>query len=736
MRRRPVERSTNPESSKESRDAQLPETSRRSLLKGILLGLASAGFRPLQGAERESAFVFDPAADVIKAPHDPALWPSFREQLADWRSRTLRELQHSDALYQRPDFAWAPSVYSCCFLMLCDERFYDASAGRYRTQEWIEAARSDFGGFDGVVLWHAYPRVGLDDRNQFDFYRDAPGGLKGLRAVVDELHGAGIRVFIDYNPWDTGTRREPQGDIDTLCEFVGALDADGIFLDTMKEGAAEFRQKLDAVRPGVVLEGEIALPMTRLTDHHMAWAQWFADSEAPGVVRNKWLERRHQLHHVARWNRDRTAEFQMAWMNGTGTLIWDNVFGTWVGYSEREKSLLRAMLPIQRSFVSLFTGEGWTPLTPTNAPDVYASLWESPGRRLWTLVNRADSEVQVELPGVALRDGEQAWDLVRGCAIESPRVTIRPRGIGCLLAARTESLGADFDAFLQRQRTLDQAAHWDPAFPAHVQTRIMRVPSTPAYARSSAPPDMAVIPGGPYSFTVTYRIRECGWYESTPEQIKGWGRLHQLTSRQEVVVLAPYAIDLTPVTNGHYAAFLAASGYRPKEATNFLKHWVDGAPPVGREDHPVVYVDLDDARAYARWAGKRLPTEEEWQFAAQGAEGRKFPWGNQAPQPQDDRCNGFGSGTTPVKQFPNGRSPFGLYDQCGNTWEWTESERSDGVTRFAILRGGSFYRAQGSHWYMDGGPQEVTFGAKCLLTWPGLDRSATVGFRCVADVEG
>jgi len=246
---------------------------------------------------------------------------------------------------------------------------------------------------------------------------------------------------------------------------------------------------------------------------------------------------------------------------------------------------------------------------------------------------------------------------------------------------------------------------------------------------------MAAIPGGPFKCSVRFRIRECGWYESTPDKIKGFSKLHTFATRDSDIVLAPYAMDLTPVTNAQFAEFLKASGYQPKETANFLKHWRNGLPPAGQVDHPVVYVDLNDARAYAKWAGKRLPTEEEWQFAAQGTDGRPYPWGTQTPKPQDDFCNGFGATTTSVKQFPAGRSPFGIYDLCGNTWEWTESERADGVNRFAILRGGSFYQARkGSwSWYMDGGPQEVSFGAKCLLTWPGLDRCATVGFRCVVD---
>jgi formylglycine-generating enzyme required for sulfatase activity len=701
----------------------------------LTVSAAAVGAFAWRGAFAADApdFAFDPEPDIIPAPSDPAHWPEFRRRLAEWREAKRTALRYSGALYDRADFAWGRGNFACYFLMLGDERFYDANQNRYSVREWLEAARRDFGGCDSVVLWHAYPRIGLDDRNQFDFYRDMPGGLAGLRGVVDALHAAGVKAFIDYNPWDTGTRREGKPDLDALCDIVRALDVDGIFLDTMKEGAAGFRVQLDAVRPGVVLEGEIALPMTRIADHHMAWAQGFKDSEAPGVVRNKWFERRHQLHHVHRFGRDRTAYFQTAFMNGTGTMIWDNVFGTWVGYSEREKSILRAMLPIQRRFTALFTGERWTPLVPTTAIDLYASLWESAGVRLWTLVNRSMREVRGGPAEIERKSGEQLWDLVSGAELSSGIAAIRPRGVGCFLAARREALGADFATFLAHQRATDEAANWDSSFPTDVQTTLARVVPTRSDERIELPDGMVAIPGGSYKFQVRFRVRECGWYESTPDAIKGWGKLHEMTAFERDVVLAPYAMDLTPVTNAAFARFLKASGYEPKDSTHFLRHWHAGEPPAGQEDHPVVHVDLTDARAYARWAGKRLPTEEEWQFAAQGSDGRKFPWGDRVPTPENKLCNGTGSTTTPVKQFPAGRSPFGLYDLCGNTWEWTESERRDGVNRFAIIRGGSYYQARGSHWYMDGGPQEASFGAKFLLICPGLDRCATVGFRCAVD---
>jgi hypothetical protein len=100
--------------------------------------------------------------------------------------------------------------------MMCDSDFYDQETNTYNVQSLIARGKKEYGGYDSVVLWHAYTRIGLDNRNQFDFYRGMPDGLKGIKTVTDEFHNAGIKVFIDYNPWDTGTRGEEKNDIELL----------------------------------------------------------------------------------------------------------------------------------------------------------------------------------------------------------------------------------------------------------------------------------------------------------------------------------------------------------------------------------------------------------------------------------------------------------------------------------------------------------------------------------------
>jgi hypothetical protein len=104
--------------------------------------------------------------------------------------------------------------------MMWDEEFSSPQTYHCMLASFLQKAQQEFGGFDSIVLWHAYPRIGFDDRNQFDFYRDLPGGLDGLRLLVQGFHRRGVKVFIDYNPWDQGTRREPLSDLDALAELV------------------------------------------------------------------------------------------------------------------------------------------------------------------------------------------------------------------------------------------------------------------------------------------------------------------------------------------------------------------------------------------------------------------------------------------------------------------------------------------------------------------------------------
>lgn len=140
---------------------------------------------------------------------------------------------------------------------------------------------------------------------------------------------------------------------------------------------------------------------------------------------------------------------------------------------------------------------------------------------------------------------------------------------------------------------------------------------------------------------------------------------------QPIYVPAFY-IDVYPTTNADYARFIAATDAKPPQ------HWENGEPPEHLLDHPVVFVTWHDANAYAQWSAKDLPTAQQWEKAARGTRGDIYPWGSQRT-PAKCNCREHGiRTTTPVDRYASGVSPYGVYDMCGNTWEWCATEATPG----------------------------------------------------------
>jgi formylglycine-generating enzyme required for sulfatase activity len=651
---------------------------------------------------------------------------------ADYRSRL------NTGEYERADLAWYHHAFVENFCFMWDKDFYDPATG-YRIDEYLDRGEREFGGYDILVLWHAYPRIGCDDRNQFDCYRDMPGGLVGLRGVVRRAHERGVKVFIDYNPWDTGTRREEKTDAEVLAEIVAAIDADGIFLDTMSASDPGLRKTIDKARSGVVFETEGSPSMDSAEVVTGSWASyskvlgrrffWVRELPFPWgtVLTLRWLEPRHSGRAVDRSTHHRYEQIVPAFFNGCGVVVWENVFGWWNPWTAEDRDLCRRAVRILKSFKTLFSTPDWAPLVPTLHPQVLANRWSLGDTRIWTLANLSFQTVDEAI--LSVDEGDEAaeggihyldaWNDIemvperndgRACL----RVRIEPRSAGCIVAKR----GGRPE--LEPQRAGATSTYDDPTLASH---RPRPVDATPAAISGGDRGGLAQVPAGSFVWRVEHRQREGACYD---EISHNWAYQHP----ERRVDMKGFSIDRYPVTNGDFREFLEATDYRPKIAANFLKHWTDGQIPEAKEKHPVVYVDIEDARAFAAWAGKRLPREEEWQYAAQGEDGRFWPWGGRFDAA---RCNAESADTTPVDRYPEGQSPFGVWDLAGNVWEMTESERDDGHTRYIVLKGGSHYRARGSIWYFDGGAQRCTWHAKFPLLWPGLDRCATIGFRCVVD---
>jgi iron(II)-dependent oxidoreductase len=202
---------------------------------------------------------------------------------------------------------------------------------------------------------------------------------------------------------------------------------------------------------------------------------------------------------------------------------------------------------------------------------------------------------------------------------------------------------------------------------------------------------------------------------------------------QRKVYLDAFWIDKTEVTNAEYRKFAEARDHRNPQ------HWDD--PEFNQPQQPVVGVRWADATAYAGWAGKRLPTEAEWEKAARGSDGRRYPWGNE--EPGSSRCNLSGSGdgyatvTAPVGSFPSGASPYGCLDMAGNVWEWCADRHDSNYYKYGPTRNPKGPDS-GTAWVIRGGSWgDISRNVRCanrIFDLPGTGQEFT-GFRCARDAE-
>jgi formylglycine-generating enzyme required for sulfatase activity len=340
---------------------------------------------------------------------------------------------------------------------------------------------------------------------------------------------------------------------------------------------------------------------------------------------------------------------------------------------------------------------------------------------------------------VPAKDGMHYYDLYHGVELKPDReggndvlsFSIEAHGFGAVLATPGEADATVHELMAKmKSMTATPLSSYSDKWKTLPQ-QMVEIPATkPA---SSAPRGMIQIPAADFLFTVRGIEIEGGDDIGVDVQYP-WEDMPRRFHEHKVRIDSFY-IDKYPVTNAEFKKFLDAAHYQPKDNVDFLRDWKNGTYPESWGNKPVTWVSLEDARAYARWAGKRLPHEWEWQYAAQGTDGRAYPWGNDwnpqaVPVPDTGRIM---ASAADVDAHPAGASPFGVMDMVGNVWQWTD-EFTDEHTRAGILRGGSHYQPQGSIWYFPQAYRNDEHG-KLLLMAPSYDRSGGVGFRCAMDAK-
>jgi formylglycine-generating enzyme required for sulfatase activity len=686
-----------------------------------------------------------PEEIFFSGPEDPAATAAWLERLKVWREDRLTRIRYEGSQFERPELEWTRHVFSQVQLLIWDRDFYDPEHSEYTVGRFLDETEKRIGPIDAVLIWHVYPNLGVDNRNQFDLLRDLPGGIPALRQVVNQFHSRGVRVFFPFIKWDQGTRDEGGSLSLAMAKLLNDIGADGINFDTLDSVPADFREAADAVGHPLALEPQFEPRDQSLSWTNVAWNDWVVWEGreypfVPMVDKNRWLEARHTVAVTDRFTRDKTDSLQHAFFNGEGYAVLENLWGFFYAMNPNDAEALLRFTHIERAMSDNLHSQKWEPHTAMLQPGVFASKFPGKADILWLIVNRNEYAVtgdQLRLPSAK---GMHYYDLWHGIEL-TPQVQgqeailnfeMEGRGFGAVLASTVDATAGqthDLIAYMSQRAKLPLASYsrqWHPVQQKTVEIR-------PTKAAQAAPAGMVRVPEVDYDFRVSGIEIEGGndpgvdvqypW-EDIPRRFHDH-RMH----------LRSFFIDRTPVTNAEFKEFLAKSNYHPKDDHNFLRDWKAQTYPTGWGNKPVTWVSIEDARAFAAWAGKRLPHEWEWQYAAQSTDGRPYPWGNEwKPDalPVADHSRTMRSPSS-VDAFPQGASSFGVLDLVGNVSQWTDEYR-DQHTRAAIIRGGAYYQPRSSIWYF---PQAYRLDEhqKYLLMSPGRDRAGTIGFRCVVDAQ-
>lgn len=716
-----------------------------------------------------------------------------------FQHRKIFDLQTFDnSMYERNDLSWIRKSYVMHLMMAWDKQYYDLSDNQFHLSEFIDRSKNNYGGDDVIGIWPTWPTLGLDQRNQFDLFRDLPGGTKRIKSMADTLRKKGSRLFVCYNPWDESTRQE--GHINGLSELIRETGAEGVVLDTRGASSKELQDAADNVKPGVIMYSEgMAIPkdMPGIVSGRVHNALYYV----PVFNLNKFIKPDFAIFRVTELYKEKVQrEFATSFFNGYGTEI--NIFApgqpNWINEQYR---YLGKTSRILRENTTNFTQGIYTPLIQTSTDSIWVNKWETKDKSLYTIYSIIPGGYKGLLFKVTPTEKMHFVDLWQHKLLEPEKIHDN-----WMIEAEADAFAAK-DLGTNNEGEVDCIAQLPTYISAKLDGDRLKVQASkgnslkiwagkPSYEKKS----LDLKPGNHtlwlHEFFSGYEgdfilqlfdndilideyivaikpgtARKISISKKTPANVGNTQGMVRIPEGKFVFheshgdAFIPYPkenidslfdmpsffMDKHPVTNSAFNNFIKSSGYRPTDTSRFLKHWIDGKIPAGLENHPVIYVSYEDALAYAGWAGKRLPTEIEWQYAAQTSNLNEWPWKQIKPVTRKEevitetltttslegidsaRCN-LGNGMLyPVGKYPAGVNPYGLQDLVGSVWQLTNDVYMNGSYRYIIIKGGSYFKPSSSWWYVQGGPRELHYRQQLLRVSQGFERNATVGFRCMKD---
>lgn len=328
---------------------------------------------------------------------DMQLWPlsgGWTECFQRFRKEVRRDVDFTQ--YHRKDLQWIRDCTLTHFTYAFGKEFFDYDSRKADLTRLFKQGE-EFGGYDTIILWHEYPRLGVDARTQWNLFEEYPGGIQYLKDLIAQAHDRGVKVIIPFKPWDRSPEENDLQTTQRIANLMRELDADGIFFDTMNTVPAAFRAAIDAQRQGVVFMVESEpCEQHAIESITCSWNQYHTEPSMPEANLLRFLFPEQTRFAIARWHTGKLKDMaiERAVFNGEGMVIWQDVFGCWIPYSETQKKKILEWKRLLGDYRDVFQSPDAIPLIRTEQSGLYANLFRQGDRAIMTLYNDGDAPVE------------------------------------------------------------------------------------------------------------------------------------------------------------------------------------------------------------------------------------------------------------------------------------------------------------------------------------------------------
>ncbi len=301
--------------------------------------------------------------------------------------------------YFKPKQRWIQKNYLQHFTFAYGKEAFEYKNTKFKINKIIKEGK-EFGGYDSIIFWHQYPRLGLDKTNQWELYRYLPEDYKSIKKIVDECHVNNIKFFIPFKPWDVRSNESLDKHAQSLEKFIHKTNIDGFFLDTMSalpESFLSIQKKYPSFEfcsEGTPKEQRQIEQLTSSWDQIGDIRRNYKVEVEANMFRFVFPE--HPLNLVSRWSvgSDKDSIIKRAAFNGTGLVIWQDVFGCWLPFSKKQKQLIKQLKKILVKFHDLFFGNNSIPLIDTLSNGIICNQFaNNNNQRIYSIYNFTSKKI-------------------------------------------------------------------------------------------------------------------------------------------------------------------------------------------------------------------------------------------------------------------------------------------------------------------------------------------------------